>query len=297
MGVGAALGRVNMASKVWFITGTSKGFGRIWAEAALARGDRVAATARRVDTLAPLVERYGNQVAAITLDVTDKAAVDRAIHQAHARFGRLDVVINNAGYGLFGTIEEVSEIEARAQIETNLFGALWVTQAALPIMRAQKSGHIIQVSSIGGGNAFPTVGLYHASKWGLEGFSQSLAAEVAGFGIKVTIVEPGGFATDWGGPSAQRAAQMQAYDGARAAIASFRSTSIPGDPDATGPAILKVVDAKDPPLRIFFGSSGLPMTRAEYARRLETWEKWNDVALEAQGDLAAKQADPTQNAP
>jgi NAD(P)-dependent dehydrogenase (short-subunit alcohol dehydrogenase family) len=279
-----------MASKVWFITGTSKGFGRVWAEAALARGDRVAATARRVETLAPLVERYGNQVAAITLDVTDKAAVDRAIREAHASFGRLDVVINNAGYGLFGAIEEVSEAEARAQIETNLFGALWVTRAALPIMRAQGSGHIIQVSSIGGVNAFPTVGLYHASKWGLEGFSQSLAAEVRGFGIKVTIVEPGGYATDWGGPSAQRATEMPAYDGARAAIASFRSTNIPGDPDATGFAILKVVDAKDPPLRIFFGSGGLPMTRAEYAGRIATWEKWNDVSVEAQGNLAAKQS-------
>jgi NAD(P)-dependent dehydrogenase (short-subunit alcohol dehydrogenase family) len=200
------------------------------------------------------------------------------------------VVINNAGYGLFGAIEEVSEAEARAQIETNLFGALWVTQAALPIMRAQGSGHIIQVSSIGGVNAFPTVGLYHASKWGLEGFSQSLAAEVAAFGIKVTIVEPGGYATDWGGPSAQRATQMPAYDGARAAIASFRSTNTPGDPDATGPAILKVVDAKDPPLRIFFGSGGLPMTRAEYARRIGIWEKWNDVSVEAQGDLAAKRS-------
>jgi NAD(P)-dependent dehydrogenase (short-subunit alcohol dehydrogenase family) len=279
-----------MASKVWFITGTSKGFGRVWAEAALARGDRVAATARRVEALAPLVERYCNQIAAITLDVTDKAAVDRAIREAHASFGRLDVVINNAGYGLFGTIEEVSEAEARAQIETNLFGALWVTQAALPIMRAQGSGHIIQVSSIGGVNAFPTVGLYHASKWGLEGFSQSLAAEVAGFGIKVTIVEPGGYATDWGGPSAQHATEMPAYDGARAAIASFRSTNIPGDPDATGPAILKVVDAKDPPLRIFFGSGGLPMTRAQYAGRIATWEKWNDVSVEAQGNLAAKQS-------
>jgi NAD(P)-dependent dehydrogenase (short-subunit alcohol dehydrogenase family) len=279
-----------MASKNWFITGTSKGFGRVWAEAALARGDRVAATARRVEALAPLVERYGTQVAAITLDVTDKAAVDAAVRESHARFGRLDVVINNAGYGLFGAIEEVSEAEARAQIETNLFGALWVTQAALPIMRAQGSGHIIQVSSIGGVNAFPTVGLYHASKWGLEGFSQSLAAEVAAFGIKVTIVEPGGYATDWGGPSAQRATQMPAYDGARAAIASFRSTNTPGDPDATGPAILKVVDAKDPPLRIFFGSGGLPMTRAEYARRIGIWEKWNDVSVEAQGDLAAKRS-------
>jgi len=281
---------VIMGSKVWFITGTSKGFGRVWAEAALARGDRVAATARSVETLAPLVERYGDQVAAIMLDVTDKAAVGAAIHEAHARFGRLDVVINNAGYGLFGTIEEVSEAEARAQIETNLFGALWVTQAALPVMRGQGSGHIIQVSSIGGVNAFPTVGLYHASKWGLEGFSQSLAAEVAGFGIKVTLVEPGGFATDWGGPSAQHATRIPAYDGARAAMAGFRSTNVPGDPDATGPAILKVVDAEDPPLRIFFGTSGLPMTRAEYVRRLETWEKWNAVSIEAQGDLAAKRS-------
>jgi NAD(P)-dependent dehydrogenase (short-subunit alcohol dehydrogenase family) len=293
MGAGTAEEAFTMVSKVWFITGTSRGFGRVWAEAALARGDRVAATARDVKSLAPLVERYGNQVSAITLDVTDKAAVAVAITEAQTRFGRLDVVVNNAGYGLFGAIEEVSEAEARAQLETNLFGALWVTQAALPIMRAQGSGHIIQVSSIGGINAFPTVGLYHASKWGLEGFSQSLAAEVASFGIKVTIVEPGGFATDWGGSSAMRATQMSAYDGARAAVAAFRGKNVPGDPDATGQAILKVVDAKDPPLRIFFGSGGLPMTRAEYARRIETWEKWNGVSLQAQGDLATKQS--TQN--
>jgi NAD(P)-dependent dehydrogenase (short-subunit alcohol dehydrogenase family) len=277
-----------MPSKVWFITGTSRGFGRVWAQAALARGDRVAATARDVKTLGPLVERYGDLIAPLALDVTDKAAASTAIAFAQERFGRLDVVVNNAGYGLFGAIEEVSESEARAQLETNLFGALWVTQAALPFMRAQGSGHIIQVSSIGGVNAFPTVGLYHASKWGLEGFSQSLAAEVAGFGIKVSIVEPGGFATDWGGASAKRAPQMKIYDGAREKIAAFRSNSIPGDPNATGPAILKLVDATDPPLRIFLGTSGLPMTRAEYARRIETWEKWNDVSIEAQGNLAAK---------
>jgi NAD(P)-dependent dehydrogenase (short-subunit alcohol dehydrogenase family) len=274
-----------MADKVWFITGTSKGFGRVWAEAALARGDRVAATARNVATLQPLVERYGRQVAALTLDVTDRTAVGTAVKEAHARFGRLDVVVNNAGYGLFGTIEEVSEAEARAQMETNLFGALWVTQAALPIMRAQGSGHIIQVSSVGGINAFPTVGLYHASKWGLEGFSQSLAAEVAVHGIKVTIIEPAGYATDWVGPSAQRATQIPAYDGARAAVALMRSKNPPGDPQATGPAILKVVDAHDPPLRVFFGSVGLPLTRAEYAKRLETWEKWEPVSIEAQGNL------------
>jgi NAD(P)-dependent dehydrogenase (short-subunit alcohol dehydrogenase family) len=282
------LGTISMASKVWFITGTSKGFGRIWAEAALARGDRVAASARDVKTLAPLVQRYGDLVVAMTLDVTDKAAVDAAISAARARFGRLDVVVNNAGYGLFGAIEEVSELQARGQLETNLFGALWVTQAALPIMRAQGSGHIIQVSSIGGVNAFPTVGLYHASKWALEGFSQALAAEVTSLGIKVTIVEPAGYATDWSGPSAQRATPMAAYDAARAAVAAIRANAVPGDPLATGPAILKVVDAQDPPLRIFFGAAGLPMTRAEYARRVATWEKWNDVSLEAQGKLAAR---------
>jgi NAD(P)-dependent dehydrogenase (short-subunit alcohol dehydrogenase family) len=277
-----------MSQKVWFITGTSKGFGRVWAEAALRRGDRVAATARNLESLSPLAERYGKQVAALKLDVTDKAEAEAAIAETHKRFGRLDVVVNNAGYGLFGTIEEVSEQEARAQIETNLFGALWVTQAALPIMRAQGSGHIIQVSSIGGVNAFPTVGLYHASKWGLEGFSQALSAEVAAFGIKVTIVEPGGYATDWGGSSAIRSTTISAYDPARESIAAFRKNYIPGDPEATGPAILKVVDARDPPLRIFFGSGGLPMTRAEYGRRIETWEKWNAVSVEAQGTLAEK---------
>ena len=241
-------------------------------------------------TLRPLVEQYGDQVLAITLDVDEKAEVDAAVAETIARFGRIDVAVNNAGYGQFGTIEEVSEAEARAQMETNFFGALWVTQAVLPRMRAQGSGHIIQVSSIGGVNAFPTIGLYHASKWALEGFSQALAAEVAPFGIKVTIVEPAGYATDWSGPSAKQATPMAVYDEARAARAAFRGAAIPSDPDASGPAILKVVDAEVPPLRIFFGTVGLPMTRAEYARRIETWEKWNDVSVEAQGDWAARQA-------
>ncbi len=272
-------------SKVWFITGTSKGFGRIWAEAALARGDRVAATARDAGTLAGLVETYGENVLPLRLDVTDKAAVEAAVKDAHDRFGRLDVVVNNAGYGLFGTIEEVTEAQARAQLETNLFGALWVTKAALPYLREQGSGHIIQVSSIGGVNAFPTLGLYHASKWALEGFSQSLAAEVRGFGIKVTIVEPTGFSTDWAGPSSVQAEQLPAYDGVRAARAeSMKARGPRGVPEATGPAILKVVDAEDPPLRIFFGKGTLDMIRAEYASRLAVWEQWDDVAREAHGN-------------
>jgi NAD(P)-dependent dehydrogenase (short-subunit alcohol dehydrogenase family) len=281
----AAQEAINMASKVWFITGTSKGFGRVWAEAALARGDRVAATARDVKRLAPLVERYGDQVSAIALDVTDKAAVAAAITEAHTRFGRLDVVINNAGYGLFGAIEEVTEEQARAQIETNLFGPLWVTKAALPILREQGSGHIIQVSSIGGVNAFPTLGLYHASKWGLEAFSQSLAAEVKPFGIHVTIIEPTGYSTDWSGPSSVQAEHNPAYDGIREARAKAFAERMGerGDPQATGPAILAVVDAEEPPLRTFFGAGTLDMIRAEYESRLAVWEQWDGLANAAHG--------------
>lgn len=279
-----------MTSKVWFITGSSKGFGRIWAEAALARGDRVAATARDVATLDDLVAKYGDKVAALKLDVTDRAAVARAIAEAHGRFGRLDVVINNAGYGQFGAIEEISEQEARDQIETNVFGALWVTQAALPFMRAQKSGHVIQISSIGGVNAFANLGLYHASKWALEGFSQSLSKEVAEFGIHVTIVEPAGFSTDWGGPSAKHASPMPEYQAARDAMTSRRGNVVPGDPEATGAAMLAIVDAPEPPLRVFFGDVGLPMIRQEYANRIAEWEKWDWVADLSQGKTKNRKA-------
>jgi NADP-dependent 3-hydroxy acid dehydrogenase YdfG len=269
--------------KVWFITGASKGFGQVWTEAALARGDKVAAAARNIGSLDALKAQYGDRLLQLTLDVGDKAAVDAAVKQAHEKFGRIDIAVNNAGYGLFGAIEEVSEAEARAQIETNLFGALWVTQAVLPIMRAQASGHIIQISSIGGVWAVPTVGLYHASKWGLEGFSQALAAEVKDLGIKVTIVEPGGFATEWGTSSAHRAKPLAAYDAARASLSGIRTASTPGDPKATASALFRITDAAEPPLRVFFGDAGLPMIQREYAERLATWEKWNDVSIEAQG--------------
>jgi NAD(P)-dependent dehydrogenase (short-subunit alcohol dehydrogenase family) len=277
---------LSTSHKVWFITGASKGFGFVWAEAALARGDSVAAAARNIGLLDKLNVKYGDRLLPLTLDVGDKRAVDAAVKQAHQRFGRIDVAINNAGYGLFGAIEEVSEQEARAQIETNLFGALWVTQAVLPIMRAQQSGHIIQISSVGGIFAVPTVGLYHASKWGLEGFSQALAAEVKDLGIKVTIIEPGGFATEWGTASAHRARQLPAYDAARASLGKIRTASVPGDPKATASALFRIVDAAEPPLRVFFGDAGLGMAKAEYAERIATWEKWNDVSLEAQGNLA-----------
>jgi NADP-dependent 3-hydroxy acid dehydrogenase YdfG len=271
--------------KVWFITGASKGFGYVWTEAALARGDSVAAAARNIGSLKALKTQHGDRLLPLALDVGNKAAVDAAVEQAHKQFGHLDIAINNAGYGLFGAIEEVSEQEARAQIETNLFGALWVTQAVLPIMRAQRSGHIIQISSIGGVWAVPTVGLYHASKWGLEGFSQALASEVKGLGIRLTIVEPGGFATEFGTTSARLAQQLPAYDAARATLANIRTASVPGDPKATASALLRIVDAAEPPLRVFFGDAGLPMIKREYAERIGTWERWNDVSLEAQGNV------------
>jgi NAD(P)-dependent dehydrogenase (short-subunit alcohol dehydrogenase family) len=280
-----------MTSKVWFITGSSKGFGRVWVEAALARGDRVAATARDVSALKDLAGKYGDALAAIKLDVNDKRAVDAAVAEAHRRFARLDVVINNAGYGLFGAIEEITEEEARAQIETNVFGALWVTQAAIPIMRKQGSGHIIQISSIGGVNAFPNLGLYHASKWALEGFSQALAAEVGELGVHVTIVEPAGFATDWSGPSAKRAKPIDAYEPAREKMKTRRAGVVPGDPAATGAAMLALADAADPPLRVFFGDVGLPMIKQEYANRIALWEKWDHIADLSQGAAKNRKAE------
>jgi NAD(P)-dependent dehydrogenase (short-subunit alcohol dehydrogenase family) len=273
-----------MAQKTWFITGCSRGFGREWAEAALARGDRVAATARDSDTLSELVDSYGDAVLALELDVDDRDADFAAVARAHDHFGRLDVVVNNAGYGLFGMIEEVSEEQARAQIETNLFGALWVTQAALPYMREQRSGHIVQVSSIGGIVAFAGVGLYHASKWGLEGFSEALSLEVAEFGIHVTLIEPGGFDTDWSGSSSKRAESIDAYESARKQMAERRSHLPQGKAGATGAAILQIVDAEPPPLRVFLGKPPLGIARERYAQRLKTWEEWNDVAVAAQGD-------------
>ena len=270
--------------KIWFITGTSKGFGRVWAEAALERGDKVVATARNLDSLKELNEKYGDNVLTLALDVNNKAAVDEAVKQAHDRFGRLDVVINNAGYGLFGAIEEVSEQEARDQLETNLFGALWVTQAALPYLREQGSGHIIQVSSIGGVTAFPNVGLYHASKWGLEGLSQALSEEVQPFGIKVTLVEPIGYNTDWNGPSAKIAKQMPIYEQAREATRSRRGSAVRGNPEATGSVMLKLVDMEEPPLRIFFGKSANEMAHDEYGKRLAEWDKFKALSEEATGE-------------
>jgi NAD(P)-dependent dehydrogenase (short-subunit alcohol dehydrogenase family) len=274
-----------MSEKVWFITGTSRGFGREWAIVALDRGDKVAATARDTSSLDDLAEKYGDALLPIQLDVTDRDSDFAAVKQAHDHFGRLDIVVNNAGYGQFGFIEELSEKEARDQIETNVFGALWITQAALPFLRAQRSGHVVQVSSIGGITAFQNVGIYHASKWALEGFSQALAQEVAPFGVHVTLIEPGGFSTDWAGSSAKHANQLPDYKEAREEAERARSQRVakPGDPRASASAVLKIVDAENPPLRVFFGELPLQLAKADYQNRLKTWEEWQPVAVEAQG--------------
>jgi NAD(P)-dependent dehydrogenase (short-subunit alcohol dehydrogenase family) len=199
-------------SRTWLVTGASRGLGYAFADAALESGDTVVATARDPQSLRGLVDTYPNQVKPYELDVTDGQAVTAVVEDAAKRCGRIDVLVNNAGYGLAGGVEEVTEQQARQQLEVNFFGALWCTQAVLPVMRQQNGGHIFQISSIGGVAAFCNTGLYHASKWALEGLSESLAQEVEEFGIGVTIVEPGPFRTDWNGDSMTRATAMSAYD-------------------------------------------------------------------------------------
>ncbi len=268
-------------SKVWFITGSSRGFGRRFVEAALSRGDKVAASARDIGSLADLVAAYGSAILPLKLDVTDKAEVATAMRKAYEHFGRLDVVVNNAGYGVFGFVEELTEQDVRSQFDTNVFGTLWVTQAALPYLRAQGSGHIIMVSSLLGLASFPTTGVYSASKAAIEGVADSLAQEVAAFGVKVTVVEPGPFSTDFAGSSVY-SAPVEAYAEVRKAVnASFADMPM-ADPSIVGPALLQVVDAEKPPLRIFFGPLASQVVPHVYAERLKNWEEWSAVGSAAQ---------------
>jgi len=262
-------------SKVWFITGASRGFGRSWAIAALERGDRVAGTARDLSTLTDISERFGEAFLPLHLDVTDRDADFAAVQEAHEYFEQLDVVVNNAGYGHFGYVEEVTEADVRKQLETNFFGALWVTQAAIPIMREQGSGHIVQISSVGGVAAFPGIGMYNASKWALEAMSEALSQEVAGFGIKVTIIEPAGFDTDWSGASSVHSEPLPQYESFREARIAARRKTPPAE--ATNAALFAIVDAEQPPLRLLLSSSALTMATGAYERRLAEWRDWAEV--------------------
>jgi NAD(P)-dependent dehydrogenase (short-subunit alcohol dehydrogenase family) len=272
-------------SKIWFITGAGRGFGQQFTLAALERGDRVAATARDLAALDDVVERFGDAVLPLALDVTDRTAVFAAVDTAVSRFGRLDVVVNNAGYGLFGAVEEISEQQLRDQLEVNLFGVLHVTQAVLPVLREQGSGRIIQISTIGGVAAFPRLGGYHASKWALEGLTESLAQEVAPFGIGVTLVEPGGYTTDWAGSSAVQAVPQPQYDALREAMAAGaeQAAASMGDPVGVGPAILEIADAEQPPLRVFFGIAPTQIVPLIYQARLDTWKQWEPLSIKANG--------------
>ncbi|MDA0563155.1 SDR family NAD(P)-dependent oxidoreductase [Streptomonospora sp. S1-112] len=275
-------------SKVWFVTGSSRGLGRAFAAAALERGDRVAATARDTAALAGLAEVHGDAVLPLALDVTDRSAAFAAVERAAEHFGRIDVVVNNAGYAQIGAVEELSEREVRDQFETNVFGALWVVQAALPRLRAQGSGHIVQLSSVAGLVAMPLGGAYHASKWALEGLNEALAGEVAGFGVKVTIVEPAGFATrDGANPdplaNGHLARTAPAYDGLRERLAQATGGKPAGDPAAAAQTLLTIVDSPNPPLRVLFGQGFHPLIQRVYADRLKTWEEGSGLALAAHG--------------
>src|SRR5471030_789152 len=274
------------SSKVWFVTGASRGFGRVWTEAALKRGDKVAAAVRNPRALDELVKTYGDSVLVLPLDVTDRDAVFEAVSQTHRHFKGLDVILCNAGYGYMGAIEELEHEQVKANFDTNVFGTLSVVQAALPILRAQGSAHILTLSSIGGVIGFPTGGSYTASKFVIEAMSEALAGEVAAFGVKVTIIEPGHFATEFRS-SVQSAPVIEAYDPIRQAIrSSFKSGDV-GDPLATAAAILEAVDANEPPLRLVLGSATIAKFRATYAARLSNWDKWETVSNAAQGNQQA----------
>jgi NAD(P)-dependent dehydrogenase (short-subunit alcohol dehydrogenase family) len=269
--------------KTWFITGASRGFGRIWAEGALKRGDQVTATARKLEDVADLAERFGDAVLPLALDVTDSARVHEVVHRAYAHFGGLDVLVNNAGASLFAATEEASDEQIRGVFDANYLGMVRVLRAALPLLRKQGSGHILGVSSGLGITALPLIGFYCATKWAVEALHESLAQEVKAFGLKVTLVEPGAYATDFG-KSSQVADVLEPYAEFRKQFLTHLSNVEQGDPEATAEAILKLVDAENPPLRLGLGTSILPRARAAYAERLETWEAWAEVSNAAMGE-------------
>ncbi|MWA08044.1 oxidoreductase [Streptomyces sp. BA2] len=269
------------APRVWFVTGASRGLGRAITEAVLDAGDTVVATARSVEALDGLVEAHGERVVPLALDVTDRAAVFASVAEAVERTGRIDVVLNNAGYGLSGAVEEVTEQQVRDQFDVNLFGALWVTQAVLPVMRQQGAGHLLQMSSIAGVTTYPNLGMYSASKWALEAVGETLAQEAAEFGVRVTLVEAGEFRTEWSAGSMVRATPMAEYDEVlakrRHGLSGAYAHLQPGDPRRAGEALLKLVDAEEPPLRLLLGNSAADLAPQVLRRRLVEWRAWDSL--------------------
>lgn len=271
--------------KVWFITGSSRGFGKIWTEAALKRGDKVVATARNINSIATLKEKYGDQVLILEVDVTNASQVQNAINKANEYFGRLDIVFNNAGYSLVGTIEESSTDEVKAMYETNIMGPIHVIQAALPILRAQGHGHILGTSSAVGIYSNPLIGYYCSSKFAFEAIYDSLSKEVAGFGIKVTLIEPGAYSTEFGSAESLKIAskKLAAYDDLKSSLMENLQKLERGNPLATSEAIFAVIDAENPPLRLLLGKNDLPHIQQIYSERIQEWETWKTISEAAQG--------------
>jgi NAD(P)-dependent dehydrogenase (short-subunit alcohol dehydrogenase family) len=274
-------------SKVWLITGSSRGLGRELAKAALAAGHRLVATARDPEDLSDLVAQYGDRVRAVALDVTDAAAARAAVAAATSAFGRLDVVVNNAGYANVNSIEDMAEDDFRAQIETNFFGVVNVTRAALPVLRAQRDGHFIQISSIGGRRASVGISAYQSAKFAVEGFSEALSNEVGPLGIRVTIVEPGGFRTDWAGSSMridQIREEYQATVGSFAQAFRKNADAARGDPAKAAQAVLRIASEKEPPLRLLLGTDAVFLAGVVASTRMAEDAKWKALSVSTDFD-------------
>ncbi len=270
--------------RVWFITGTSSGFGRVLAESVLAAGDRVVATARDVTTVSDLAEREPQRVVAVPLDVTDPATVDAAVERAIATFGQIDVLVNNAGRGMIGALEELTDEQTRAVLDTNVFGVLAVTRAVLPHMRSRRHGHIVQISSVGGVVGNPGHAIYATSKFALEGMSEALAGEVGPLGIRVTIVEPGPFRTDFAGRSMTFADPIPDYAdtpaGKLRAAFTHQDGVQPNDPARAATAIMRVVSDDAAPLRLPLGPEAVSRIREKLQRQLADLDRWESVSID-----------------
>ena len=275
--------------KVWFITGSSRGLGRSLTEAVLAKGDKVAATARNTDQLKDLVEKYPEQILTVKLDVTQYDEVHQAVADTVAHFGRIDVLVNNAGFGITGAVEAFTDEQVRSQLETNLYAPIEITRAVLPYMRKQRSGHILQISSIGGRVGSGGVSIYQAAKFGLSGFSEGLAVEVVPLGIKVTSVEPGGFRTDWAGDSMTYAEKVEGYETTvDKRVELFRGGGFKpiGDPDKAAKVMLDIVELEQPPLHLLLGSEAVAIVKHSEAAKLAELEQWEAVSMSTDADDA-----------
>jgi NAD(P)-dependent dehydrogenase (short-subunit alcohol dehydrogenase family) len=284
-------------SQVFFLTGSSRGLGRQIAEAALAAGHQLVATARQPDRLADLVDRYGAQILPVALDVTDAAGAAAAVAAGTKAFGRLDVVVNNAGYANLAAVEDIALADFRAQVDANLFGVVNVTKAVLPVLRGQRSGHIIQVSSVGGRLATAGLSAYQAAKWAVGGFSEVLAQEVGPLGIKVTVLEPGGMQTDWAGSSMQVPPISEPYQPTVGAMARMHhelgSADALGDPAKVARVVLTIASMANPPLRLILGSEAYVYAMAAAQARAESDAAWRGLTISTDRDNATTaQRDP-----